>query len=106
MILNYSYEYLHHTHSVLALYMLCTCSVHALYTLRTEPPEPPKPLASYPHFIPTDKATFNCDLRRKYDRRKPLAQVLIPITSKRTMAQNISQNQNKTLMLSTAINLK
>ena len=35
MILNYSYEYLHHTHSVLALYPLHTHSVHALYPLRT-----------------------------------------------------------------------
>ena len=35
MILNYSYEYLHHTHSVLAPYMLHTCSVHAPYPLRT-----------------------------------------------------------------------
>ena len=63
MILNYSYEYLHRTHSVLTLYpyMLHTCSVHtpyllhtcsvpAPYMLRTEPPEP---LAPYPHFYPT-----------------------------------------------------
>ena len=62
MILNYSYEYLHHTHSVLAPYMLHTysvhapyplhtCSVHALYPLRTEPPEP---LFPYPSFISTN----------------------------------------------------
>ena len=48
MILNYSYEYLHHTHSVLAPYMLRTCSVHAPYTFRTEP------LAANPHFYPTN----------------------------------------------------
>ena len=49
MILNYSYEYLHRTHSVLTPYpyMLRTCSVHAPYPLRTEP------LAPYPHFYPT-----------------------------------------------------
>ena len=63
MILNYSYEYLHHTcsvptpytlhtHSIHTLYPLRTCSIPAPYPLRTEPP---KPLFPYPSFYPTKR---------------------------------------------------
>ena len=64
MILNYSYEYLHHTCFIPTLYPLCACSVPALYMLHTHSIPAPYPL--HTHTIPTPYPHHTCSVPTPY----------------------------------------